>query len=125
MNRLYQLHMLYICLLYTSVSYHKSRYITYRDLRYVEVKYYNYKGKIKNGEMIVNKAIASDVVKIFYELYQIKYPIRRIRLVDEYDADDNKLSLIHICQQALYLNHMYLLHLIPYKVCRLLLKHQR
>lgn len=72
------------------VSYHKNRYITYRDLRYVEVKYYNYKGKIKNGEMIVNKAIASDVVKIFYELYQIKYPIRRIRLVDEYDADDNK-----------------------------------
>lgn len=72
------------------VSYHKNRYISYSDLRYVQVRYYNYKGKEKTGEMIVNKAIASDVVNVFYELYKIKYPIRRIRLVDEYDADDNK-----------------------------------
>ncbi len=72
------------------VSYHKNRYITYKDLRYVTVRYYNYKGKEKTGEMIVNKAIAEDVVNVFYELYKIKYPIRRIELVDKYGADDNQ-----------------------------------
>ena len=71
-------------------SYRKNRYIKYKDLRYVQVKYYNYNGKVKTGEMIVNKSIVQDVVEIFYELFEIKYPIRRMELVDEYDADDDK-----------------------------------
>ena len=57
---------------------------------YKKNKYYNYKGKVKDGEMIVNKSIAKDVVEIFYELFEMKYPIRRMKLIDEYDADDNK-----------------------------------
>lgn len=72
------------------VSYKKNKYITYDDLRYVRVKYYNYKGKEKEGELIVNRLIAKDITEIFYELYEMQYPIRRIKLVDEYDADDNK-----------------------------------
>lgn len=72
------------------VSFHKNSSITYGDLRYVKVKYYNFNGKIKTGELIVNKKIAKKAVKIFYELFQIKYPIQRIRLVDEYQADDEK-----------------------------------
>ena len=72
------------------ISYHKNKYISYNDLRYVKVKYYNYKGKEKTGELIVNKTIVKDVVAIFYELYNIKYPIKQIKLVDEYGADDNE-----------------------------------
>lgn len=74
----------------TGVSFHKNSSIAYDDLRYVKVKYYNFNGKIKTGELIVNKKIAKKTVKIFYELFQIKYPIQRIRLVDEYQADDEK-----------------------------------
>lgn len=70
-------------------SYKKNNDISYEDLRYVRVKYYNYKGKEKEGELIVNKLIAKDVVRIFYELYEIKYQIRRIELIDKYKADDN------------------------------------
>ncbi len=70
-------------------SYRTNKHIKYSDLRYVNVKYYNYNGKVRNGELIVNKAIAKDIVEIFYELYKIKYPIRRMRLVDEYKADDD------------------------------------
>lgn len=70
-------------------SYKKNNDISVDDLRYVKVKYYNYKGKVKDGELIVNKLIAQDVVEIFYELYEIKYRIRKIELVDEYKADDN------------------------------------
>lgn len=72
------------------VSFHKNSYITYSDLRYVKVKYYNFNGKIKSGELIVNKKIAEKTVKIFYELFQIKYPIQRMRLIDDYQADDEK-----------------------------------
>ena len=40
------------------------------------------------GELICHKTIADDLLAIFRELYQAKYPIERMVLVDEYDADD-------------------------------------
>ena len=63
----------------TGVSYRKNRYISYDDLRYVRVRYYNFSGKVKSGELIVNKKIAKKTVKIFYELYRIKYPMTKRR----------------------------------------------
>lgn len=60
------------------------------DLRYLTLLYINEKGEKCNGEMICNKAIADDLISIFRELYRQRYPIHSIRLVDEYDADDEK-----------------------------------
>ena len=63
--------------------------ISYDDLRYLKVKYYDFKGIEHNdGELIINKEVAEEVLKIFYELYQNKYPIEKITLVDEYNATD-------------------------------------
>ena len=64
--------------------------ISFSNLRAVEVKYYNFKGKTKKGTLIVNKKIANKVTKIFYELYEMKYPIQRIAPIDKYDGDDEK-----------------------------------
>lgn len=74
----------------TGKSYKKNKYVSLSDLRYVRVQHYGYDGTIKSGELIVNKKIAKKVVKIFYELYKIKYPIQRMELIDKYDADDVK-----------------------------------
>lgn len=60
------------------------------DLRLLRLSYYDAEGKTHIGEMIVNKAIAKDVVEIFGELYDAKYPIERMQLIDVYDADDEK-----------------------------------
>lgn len=62
--------------------------ISYDDLAYVHVLYYDFDAQIQEGELICNKAIAQDLVEIFSELYDSQYPIERIRLIDEYDADD-------------------------------------
>ena len=62
--------------------------ISIDDLCYVSVLYYNFDDKEKHGELICNKEIAQDLVEIFYELYLAQYPIEKIRLVDEYNADD-------------------------------------
>lgn len=74
----------------TGISFKKNSQIKYSDLRYIRVRYYNFSGKIQNGELIVNKKIAKKTVRIFYELYKIKYPIEQIKLVDEYGANDEK-----------------------------------
>ena len=42
----------------------------------------------QSGELICNKGIADDLMEIFYELYLNEYQIEKIRLVDEYQADD-------------------------------------
>lgn len=70
-------------------SYGEDCDVPYEELRYVNVVYYGFDGEPHSGELIVNKAIAEDIVEIFKELYQAKYPIERMVLVDEYDADDN------------------------------------
>ena len=58
------------------------------DLRYLHVLHKDLDGKTHEGEMIVNYHIAEDVLDILRKLYEADYPIEKIRLVDEYDADD-------------------------------------
>ena len=58
------------------------------DLRYLHVLHVDLNGETREGEMIVNRHIAEDVLEILRELYEAEYPIEKIRLVDEYDADD-------------------------------------
>lgn len=71
------------------LSYKTDCTIPYEDLRYVSVLYYDFNAEIQTGEIICNKAIANDLVEIFYELYCNEYQIDKIRLVDEYQADDD------------------------------------
>lgn len=58
------------------------------SLRYLKVLHYNIKGEIFTGEVVCNWLIADDLCQVFRELYQLRYPIERIRLIDDYDADD-------------------------------------
>lgn len=73
----------------TGISYPESGCtVPYEDLNYVGLLYIDFNGEEQTGELICNKAIAQDMVEIFYELYQNDYRIERIRLIDEYDGDD-------------------------------------
>ena len=61
-----------------------------KDLRYIHVLHIDINNKIHEGEMICNKHIAETLLNIFKKLYEAKYPIERMVLIDEYDADDEK-----------------------------------
>lgn len=69
-------------------SYKEYSTITREELRYVRVLHIGFDGKTYIGELVVNEKIAEDTVEIFRELYKIAYPIEKIRLIDDYDADD-------------------------------------
>lgn len=58
------------------------------ELRHVKVLYKNKEQQTLKGEIICNNHIADDVAEIFYELYKANYPIEKIRLMDDYNADD-------------------------------------
>lgn len=58
------------------------------DLRYVKVLHRTLDGHIQTGELICHKAIAQDLLEIFRQLYEARYPIERMVLIDEYGAED-------------------------------------
>jgi poly-gamma-glutamate synthesis protein (capsule biosynthesis protein) len=59
-----------------------------RDLRLVELTYLGFDGRAHRGELVVHRWYARGFVRVFRRLYAIGYPIRRMRLVDHYGADD-------------------------------------
>ena len=58
------------------------------DLRYLRILHCNAQGFPQMGEMIVNKTISDKVLQIFRNLYEAGYRIEKIKLMEEYDADD-------------------------------------
>lgn len=69
-------------------SYKADCTIPRTELRYVKVLHYTLDGKIQLGELVCNKSIARDLVEIFHALFDAKYPIERMVLIDDYDAQD-------------------------------------
>lgn len=69
-------------------SYKDNCPIPLEDLRYLHVLHKDINGITHEGELVCNVYIASDVLEIFRALFLADYPIERVRLVDEYGADD-------------------------------------
>ncbi len=69
-------------------SYKEDCTVPYADLRYMQVLYVDFNNETQTGELVCNQLLAQDFVEIFEELYRNSYQIEKIRLVDEYDADD-------------------------------------
>ncbi len=62
--------------------------IPLNDLAYVVVTHWNLNNELIQGELIWHKNLATEIVDIFYELYEAHYPIEKMVLIDDYDADD-------------------------------------
>lgn len=62
--------------------------ISYKSLRYLTLPYYDFNGEIQEGEMVCNESIALDLLDIFRTLFAAQYQICSIRLIDDFNADD-------------------------------------
>lgn len=63
--------------------------VSLEELSYVKVTYWGFDEQEHMGELIVHSKVAEEVVEIFKELYEAKFPIEKIRLIDEYAANDD------------------------------------
>jgi hypothetical protein len=54
------------------------------------MSYFGFDREAHLGAMIVHRSVAQDVVKVFHTMFKAKYPIRRMRLVDDYKGDDDR-----------------------------------
>ena len=62
--------------------------ISYDQLRYLTLPYYDFDSLVQKGELVCNQSIAHDLLCVFRDLFAEHYPICSIRLVDDFDADD-------------------------------------
>jgi hypothetical protein len=59
------------------------------DLSLLAMDYWGLDGSVHVGEMVVNRSVAADVLKVFGMLFDARFPIARMDLVDEYGGDDD------------------------------------
>lgn len=63
--------------------------IAREELRYVRVLHVDASGGTLVGELVVHRNVAADIIDIFEQLYEASYPVHKMHLVDDYDADDD------------------------------------
>jgi hypothetical protein len=64
-----------------------------QHLRRIEVDYLGFDGNTHRGALIVHQDLAAEVAAIFDQLLQLRYPIEKIRTVDNYPRADDELSM--------------------------------
>lgn len=62
-------------------------------LRRVNVSYIGFDGQTRRGELIVHEDLVRQVIAIFEQLFQLRYPVEKMRTVDHYSDADDELSM--------------------------------
>jgi hypothetical protein len=70
-------------------SWHLGCPVPIEDLRLLTMDHWGLDGSVHGGEMVVNRSVAADVLKVFGMLFDAHFPIARMDLVDEYGGDDD------------------------------------
>lgn len=69
-------------------SYKEDCNVPIEDLCYLKLLHFDINYDIRIGELICSSSLANDLVQIFKALYEAKYPIEKMILIDDYNADD-------------------------------------
>lgn len=72
------------------ISFKENTKIKRNMLHYINVRYIGFDGIEHSGELISSRLISKRLLRIFKKLYDKGYKIEKIRLIDEYGADDDK-----------------------------------
>jgi len=74
----------------TGVSWHRGCPVGFGDLRLLRVTHWGFDGQVHRGRLVVHRDSARPILRTMRELYRFRFPIRRMRLVDAYGADDHR-----------------------------------
>jgi hypothetical protein len=71
-------------------SWHRGCPVALAQLRLLTVSHWGFDGIVHSGQLVVNATVAAPLLTVFRRLYQLHFPIRRMRPVD--DSDDNSAA---------------------------------
>ena len=72
----------------TGSSWHRGCPVPLSGLRYLRIGYWGFDRRTHLGEMVVGAAAVAPVKRAFGTLFAARFPVRRMRLVDDYHASD-------------------------------------
>lgn len=63
--------------------------VHYQDLRLITLTFWGFDGKPHtDGQLVVRKTVTDDIVTVMEKLYEWRWPIKQMKLVDAYKGDD-------------------------------------
>lgn len=74
----------------TGVSWRPGCPVGFAGLRLLTVTHWGFDGEMRRGRLVVNRDHAAGMLRVMRRLFELRYPIRRMRLVDAYGADDHR-----------------------------------
>jgi hypothetical protein len=75
-------------LLMTGSSWRAGCPVGFDELRIVRITYWGFDDEPHRGRLVIHRRWADEIVEVFRRIYAGEFPIRRVRLVDDYGADD-------------------------------------
>jgi hypothetical protein len=75
------------------------------DLAYAQVSFYGFDGLFHTGELIIQRDVVDDLVRVFEELHQMRFPIEEMRVttqeaVDAPPTGDSNNTSSFVCRPA-------------------------
>jgi D-alanyl-D-alanine carboxypeptidase len=70
-------------------SWHRGCPVRIRDLRVLRLDFWGFDGTVRRGRMVVHANQAYRVRRVFHRLFDARFHIRRMHLVDRYDGSDH------------------------------------
>ena len=85
-------------------NWHPGCPVPLKDLRLVRVRYWNFRGEVRTGPLVLNRKVARDVLWVFRQLFRARFPIHRLDLAPrpqpiDWDSTRN-LSSSFNCRSA-------------------------
>ena len=74
----------------TGVSWRLGCPVSLDDLRLLRLSYWGADHAVHEGELVVNASAAADVSHAFRLLFAARFPIRQMRVVDDFGGDDER-----------------------------------
>jgi hypothetical protein len=75
---------------YRLTSWHPGCPVARRDLRLVTVSHWGFDHRVHTGRLVVAASAAPAMVRALRSLYDARFPIRRMELVERYGSDDDR-----------------------------------
>ena len=70
-------------------SWHEGCPVGPDQLRLVSLNFVGFDGAVHRGELVINADRATEVARVFADLYFGRFPIERMETVEKYDSDDD------------------------------------
>jgi hypothetical protein len=71
-------------------SWHRGCPVAPAGLRRLRLSYWGFDGKPHTGALVVRDGTVADLVVVFKRLYNARFPLRRLRLIQAYGANDER-----------------------------------